>query len=262
MPGRASAAELEAAAALAPALADAAGAVIRRYFRQRVEIIDKADASPVTIADRDSETAMRQLISARFPDHGIIGEEFGEDRPDAEFVWVLDPIDGTKSFISGVPMFGTLIGLLHQGVPVLGVLDQPILRERWLGVQGSRTIFNDAPISTRPCAALAAATLFTTAPEIFDADEIGRFQKVQGAAKLIRYGIDCYAYGLVASGFIDAVIEAQLNLYDFCAHIPIIEGAGGIVTDWRGQRATMETDGRIVACGDARLHEEMLRLIA
>jgi len=247
---------------LALALADAAGAIIRGYFRQRVEVIDKPDASPVTIADRDSEAAMRRLIAARFPAHGIFGEEYGADRADAEFVWVLDPIDGTKSFISGVPLFGTLIALLHRGRPVLGVLDQPVSGERWLGVEGQRTRLNGAEIRTRDCADLAAATIFTTSPDIFSGTDAEGFARVRAGAKLVRYGTDCYAYGLCALGFVDAVVESGLKPYDFCALIPIIEGAGGMVTDWRGNRPGLVTDGRILACGDARLHRQLMQVLA
>jgi inositol-phosphate phosphatase/L-galactose 1-phosphate phosphatase/histidinol-phosphatase len=227
-----------------------------------VAVIDKADASPVTIADREAEAAMRNLIAARFPDHGIVGEEFGTERADAEFVWVLDPIDGTKSFISGVPLFGTLIALLHQGRPVLGVLDQPISRERWLGVEGQRSRLNGGEIQSRACADLAAATVFTTTPDMFKGMDAEAFARIRSAAKLVRYGADCYAYGLCALGFVDAVIEAQLKLYDFCALVPIVEGAGGIVTDWQGRRPGLITDGRILACGDARLHRQILAQLA
>ena len=249
---------LEREVELALALADAAGAVIRFYFRRPIDVLDKADASPVTVADRESEAAMRRLIAARFPEHGIFGEEYGVERADAEFVWVLDPIDGTKSFISGLPLFGTLIALLHRGRPVLGVLDQPISGERWLGVEGRPTTLNGAEIRTRPCAALGSATVFTTALDYFTPAEAAAFGRVKAGAKLVRYGCDCYAYGLCALGFVDAVIESGLKPYDFCAHIPIIEGAGGIVTDWRGNRLGLVTDGRILACGDARLHERLL----
>jgi len=205
---------------------------------------------------------MRRLIAAGFPAHGIFGEEYGADRADAEFVWVLDPIDGTKSFISGVPLFGTLIALLHRGRPVLGVLDQPVSGERWLGVEGQRTRLNGAEIRTRDCADLAAATIFTTSPDIFSGTDAEGFARVRAGAKLVRYGTDCYAYGLCALGFVDAVVESGLKPYDFCALIPIIEGAGGMVTDWRGNRPGLVTDGRILACGDARLHRQLMQVLA
>jgi len=253
--------EIAAALALAPVLADEAGSIIRRHFRGRIEVIDKADASPVTIADRDSEAAMRRLIAQRFPHHGIVGEEHGADRPDAEFVWVIDPIDGTKSFISGVPLFGTLIGLLHQGRPVLGVLDQPVSRERWIGATGHPTIFNGAPARVRACPSLDRATLFSTSPDMFKGADAEGFARIRDAVKLVRYGADCYAYGLLALGFVDLVVEASLKLHDFCALVPIIEGAGGIVTGWRGEAPGADTDGRILACGDRALHAAAVQML-
>src|SRR5579862_6444996 len=165
--------------------------------------------SPVTAADRAAERAMRQLIGKRFPGHGIIGEEFGSEREDAEFIWVLDPIDGTKSFISGVPLFGTLIALAHHGHPILGIIDQPISRERWIGAAGRATTFNGIPVRTRACAVLGGATVFSTSPDMFKGTDVAAHAKVAAAAKLVRYGADCYAYGLVALGFVDLVVEAS-----------------------------------------------------
>jgi histidinol-phosphatase len=248
--------------ALAIDLADAAGAAIRPYFRQPLAVDDKPDMSPVTAADRAAEAAMRRLIAERFPDHGIIGEELGREREAAEFVWVLDPIDGTKSFISGVPLFGTLIALTRRGRPVLGIIDQPIARERWIGASGRPTTFNGAAIRCRPCRALAAATLFATSPDMFRGDDAAAFARVAACAKLVRFGADCYAYGLLALGFIDLVIEASLKPYDFCAVLPIIEGAGGVVSDWRGATLTLASDGRIVVAGDRRAHQAALALLA
>jgi inositol-phosphate phosphatase / L-galactose 1-phosphate phosphatase / histidinol-phosphatase len=238
--------------ALAESLADAAGAVARRYFRQRIAVDDKGDLTPVTIADREAEAAMRRLIEERFPEHGIIGEEHGRLRPEAEHVWVLDPIDGTKSFISGIPLFGTLIALTRRGRPVLGVVDQPILRERWVGAAGRATTMNGGPVRTRPCASLAAATLFSTAPEImFKGADARGFARLRDTVKLARNGADCYAYAQLASGFIDLVVEGGLKPYDYCALVPVIEGAGGIITDWQGRILDLNSDGRVVAAGDA-----------
>jgi inositol-phosphate phosphatase / L-galactose 1-phosphate phosphatase / histidinol-phosphatase len=239
--------------ALAHALADAAGVVARRYFRQTIAIEDKPDLTPVTVADREAETAMRRLIEARFPDHGIIGEEHGRTRDDAEFVWVLDPIDGTKNFISGIPLFGTLIGLARAGRPVLGIIDQPVLRERWLGIAGAAATLNGAAIRTRPCAALASATLYSTSPDMFQGADAARFARLKDQVKLARYGADCYAYAQLASGFIDLVIERDLKPYDFCALVPVIEGAGGAIVDWEGNALTLRSSGRVIACGDRRL---------
>jgi len=253
---------LEPFLALANDLADAAGEAIRPYFRQPITVDDKPDLSPVTAADRAAETAMRQLIAARFPDHGIIGEEFGREREDAEFVWVLDPIDGTKSFISGVPLFGTLIALARHGRPILGIIDQPISRERWIGAAGRATTFNGAPIRCRPCPTLAGATVFSTSPDMFKETDATAHGRVAAAAKLVRYGADCYAYGLLALGFIDLVIEASLKPYDFSAMVPIVEGAGGITTDWQGAPLSLTSDGRVLVAGDRDAHRQALALLA
>jgi inositol-phosphate phosphatase/L-galactose 1-phosphate phosphatase/histidinol-phosphatase len=248
--------------ALAGGLADVAGAAIRPHFRRKLAVDDKPDLSPVTIADRTAESAMRRLIAARFPDHGIIGEEFGREREDAEFVWVLDPIDGTKSFISGVPLFGTLIALARRGRPILGIIDQPVLGERWIGAAGRPTTFNGAPIRCRPCPALSAATLFATSPDMFQGGDRAAFDRVSAAVKLVRYGADCYAYALLAHGFVDLVIESGLKPYDFSAILPVVEGAGGVASDWRGAPLTIASDGRVVMAADARAHEAALALLA
>jgi inositol-phosphate phosphatase/L-galactose 1-phosphate phosphatase/histidinol-phosphatase len=253
--------ELDNFIALASDLADAAGAAIRPYFRTPLRVDDKPDLTPVTAADRAAEEAMRELIERRFPTHGIIGEEFGRVREDAEFVWVLDPIDGTKSFVSGVPLFGTLIALTRAGRPILGVIDQPISRERWLGAAGRPSSLNGAPIRCRACRGLAAATLFATTPEMFRGADAGGFGRVSAAVKLTRFGADCYAYGLLAAGFVDLVLEASLKPYDFCAVVPIVEGAGGIATDWRGRALGLGSDGRVLIAGDRRTHEAALALL-
>lgn len=247
---------------LALELADAAGAAIRPHFRQPIAVDDKADLSPVTIADRNAELVMRERIRARFPEHGIIGEEFGRERDDAEFVWVLDPIDGTKSFISGVPLFGTLIALSRRGRPIVGVIDQPISRERWVGAEGRASMMNGSPIRCRPCPALGAATVFATSPDMFQGTDASAFARLAAGTKLVRYGADCYAYGLLTLGCIDLVVEASLKPYDFSAMLPIVEGAGGIATDWRGAPLTIASDGRVVVAGDRRAHEQALALLA
>ena len=253
--------DLDAFLALALRLADAAGAEIRPYFRRPLVIDDKPDLTPVTAADRAAEAAMRALIEAHFPEHGIVGEEFGRVREDAEFVWVLDPIDGTKSFISGVPLFGTLIALTRRRRPILGIIDQPISRERWVGATGRPTTLNGAPIHCRACPALAAATLFATTPDMFKGDDAIAFARVSAAVKLTRFGADCYAYGLLAAGFVDLVLEASLKPYDFCAMVPIVEGAGGVATDWRGRALDLASDGRILIAGDRRAHQAALALL-
>ena len=247
---------------LAHALADAAATAQRRYFRTAVAVDIKADESPVTIADREAEAAMRDLIRAHFPQHGVLGEEFGAEATDAEHVWVLDPIDGTKSFITGRPLFGTLIALLRAGAPVLGVIDQSILRERWLGLCGEPTTHNGRAIRVRSCPDLAQAVLFVTSPRMFGTDERrAAYQRVEDRVRLPMFGGDCYAYGLLAMGLADLVIEADLAPYDYMALVPVIEGAGGRLTDWHGQALVMASDGRVVAAGDPRMHAAALDLL-
>ncbi len=254
-------ADLDALVVFASALADAAGAAIRPYFRKPLAIDEKLDLTPVTVADRAAEQAMRDLIERRFPAHGIVGEEFGRVRADAELVWVLDPIDGTKSFISGVPLFGTLIALTQRGYPILGVIDQPISRERWVGAAGRPSTLNGAAIRCRECTGPAAATLFATTPDMFRGSDAEAFARMSCAVKLTRFGADCYAYGLLAAGFVDLVIEASLKPYDFSAMVPIVEGAGGIATDWRGNRLGLGSDGRVVVAGDRRTHQAAIALL-
>jgi histidinol-phosphatase len=254
-------AELDEYLALALSLADAAGEAIRPYFRQPLTVDDKADLSPVTVADRAAEQVMRALIEGHFRDHGIIGEEFGRIREDAEFVWTLDPIDGTKSFISGVPLFGTLIALTRGRRPILGIIDQPISRERWVGVEGRPTTLNGKAVRCRACPTLSAATLFATTPDMFEEADAAAFARLSGAVKLTRFGADCYAYGLVAAGFIDLVLEASLKPYDFCAMVPVVEGAGGIATDWRGSGLDLDSDGRILVAGDRGTHRAAINLL-
>jgi inositol-phosphate phosphatase / L-galactose 1-phosphate phosphatase / histidinol-phosphatase len=244
----------DALVAFAARLADAAGAAIRPYFRTPVAIDAKADLSPVTAADRAAEEAVRRLIEAEHPAHGIIGEEFGLIREDAEFVWAIDPIDGTKAFISGIPTFGTLIALLVGGNPVIGIIDQPISGERWLGIVGRPTTLNDREIRVRDCARLAEASLFATAPSMFQGTDAAAWERLGGGVRMVRYGADCYAYGLLAAGFIDLVVEADLKVWDWAPMAPIIEGAGGLVTGWDGRRMRLGGDGRILAAGDHRAH--------
>jgi inositol-phosphate phosphatase / L-galactose 1-phosphate phosphatase / histidinol-phosphatase len=249
--------------AFAHELADAAGAILGRYYRVPISVEYKADESPVTIADREAERAMRDLIRARLPDHGIEGEEFATEHHDADLVWSLDPIDGTKAFVVGRPTFGTLISLLQRGKPVLGIIDQCVLGERWVGAVGQPSTFNRGVIRVRPCPDVAHAVLCSTSPDMFKAvEEQAAFGRVVQAVKFPVYGGDCYAYGLLAMGLVDLVVEADLDLHDFAALVPIIEGAGGVITDWLGQPLKRGSDGRVVAAGDRRVHEQALELLA
>jgi len=246
-------------------LATVSGTTIMPFFRTAIGVEDKSGGNnfdPVTEADRAAEAAIRHKIRTTFPAHGVMGEEYGSDRLDAEFVWVLDPIDGTKSFISGMPGWGTLIGLLRNGQPAYGMMHQPFTRERFSGDGGSaryRGPGGERSLRTRSCARLADAVLYTTTPRLMAPAEQKMFASIEESVKLSRYGGDCYAYCMLAAGFIDLVIEANLQPYDIVALIPIIEGAGGVITTWDGGPA--QAGGRIVASGDPRVHATTLSIL-
>ncbi len=248
--------------ALAQRLADAAGQAIRPYFRARYEIETKADASPVTQADRAAEAAMRAILAAERPGDGIVGEEFGNERAEAERVWVLDPIDGTRSFIAGRPIFGTLIALIEGDAPVLGVIDQPISGERWAGATGQPTTLGGKPVRTRACAALDRAHLATTGPGLFAPPERARFERLAAASRDVLWGGDCYNYGLLAAGHLDLVVESGLKLFDFAALVPIVEGAGGAMRDWQGRPLGRDSAGDVIAAGDPGLLEAVVQTLS
>lgn len=253
---------LTAATLAAERMADAVRPIVLAYFRQGVAIDAKADASPVTVADREAEARIRDMIEDEFPDHGILGEEHGSVRLDAEFVWVLDPIDGTKSFVTGKPLFGTLIALARHGRPVVGVIDAPALGERWVGVEGRPSTFNGAPARVRACPGLDRAWLYATSPQMFEGADAAAFENLRRQCRASMYGADCYAYGLLANGTVDLVCEASTKPYDYCALVPVIQGAGGIITDWAGRPLEIESDGRVLAAGDASLHTAALAALA
>jgi myo-inositol-1(or 4)-monophosphatase len=246
-------------------LASASGEAILPFFRTALSISDKGrpgSFDPVTAADHAAETVMRALIHRTFPDHGIIGEEFGNERVDAEYVWVLDPIDGTKSFISGMPAWGTLIGLLRRGEPVFGMMSQPFTRERFNGDNAVARYHGPAgerALMVRPCDRLADAVLFTTSPRLMNEADRAKFGRVEEVVRLSRYGGDCYAYCMLAAGHVDLVIETELKPYDVLPIIPIIRGAGGVVTSWEG--GSPNAGGRIVVAGDKRVHAAALALL-
>jgi len=252
-------------AAFVDQLATASGEIIRPFFRTALGVDNKGAAGhfdPVTAADRAAEGAMRALIKKHFPAHGVIGEEFGNERTDAEYVWVLDPIDGTKSFITGMPAWGTLIALMRMGEPVYGMMHQPFTRERFTGDGNAahyRGPAGDRDLHVRQCASLADAILFTTSPLLMNPNDRAAFGRVEEKARLSRYGGDCYAYCMLASGHADLVIETELKPYDIIPLIPIITGAGGIVTTWEGGPAA--DGGRIIAAGDARIHKAAMELL-
>ncbi|MEM6476035.1 MAG: inositol monophosphatase family protein [Pseudomonadota bacterium] len=246
--------------ALAQRLADAAGAAIRPFFRGDWDAETKADHSPVTEVDRAAEAAMRAIIEDTCPDDGIIGEEYGRTNEGAGRQWVLDPIDGTISFMAGRPIFGTLIALMQDGWPVLGVIDQPVAGERWVGQIGGGTTFNGKPVHTRTCKSLDEAVLATSSPHYFTSEQAEPYmnlaQAVGGNKRqgTIVYGGDCYNYGLLAGGHLDVICEAGLAIYDYAALVPVVEGAGGTMSDWQGNPLDAQSDGTVIALGDpARL---------
>lgn len=249
-------------------LADLSGRAILPHFREAIAVDNKSgpgDFDPVTVADRAAEEAIAAAIRAAYPDHGMVGEEFGSHATDARFKWVVDPIDGTRAFIMGYPVWGTLIGLLDGADPVLGMMDQPFTRERfWTGPSKSYLRLGDgAPrvIRTRACARLEDAVLSTTHPDLFVmGEEADGFARLKAKVRMTRYGGDCYAYALLAAGFVDLIAEAGLKPHDIVALIPLIERAGGRITTWTGGPAT--DGGRILASGDPRLHERALRVLA
>jgi myo-inositol-1(or 4)-monophosphatase len=250
--------------AVAEAAADLAGQVIRPLFRSALLVEAKGDASPVTEADRAAERAIRALLAERLPQHGVWGEEFGPDRADAEYLWVLDPIDGTRAFVTGRPLFGTLIALLHRGRPVLGLIDQPVTGERWLGVDGAATSFRSPMGGTarcRSCARVSEAELSCTSPDMFEAADRPGFERLRAAARRVTWGGDCYSYGLTALGLVDIVAESTMKPWDWAAVVPVVEGAGGRVTDWAGQPLTLASEGRVLAVGDPRLLPEAVSLL-
>jgi myo-inositol-1(or 4)-monophosphatase len=252
-------------AAFVDRLAAVSGETILPFFRSSLGIDDKGPAGrfdPVTAADRAAEQAMRTLIRQTFPEHGIIGEEFGSERADAEYVWVLDPIDGTKSFISGMPAWGTLIALTRFGEPVYGMMCQPFTREQFTGDRGAaryRGPGGNRDLRVRPCASLTEAVLFTTSPLLMNQADRAAFARLEGTVRLSRYGCDCYAYCMLAAGHIDLVVETELKAYDVIPLIPIILGAGGLITSWEGGAA--EQGGRVVVAGDKRVHEAALEIL-
>ncbi len=249
--------------AFAEHLADLARPIAKRYFRSDLAIIDKPDATPVTLADMEIETRLREEITREYRGHGVLGEEHENVNVSAEWVWVLDPIDGTKAFTCGKPQFGTLVALTHHGHPVIGVIDQPITDERWVGVKGSGATFNGAPMRVsgkqKP---LSQTILLVTGPEQFTGDGEAAFARLKAACKGVYYGGDCYNYALIASGHVDLVVEMGLKTVDFAALVnPIVE-AGGVASDWAGRPLTLESDGTIIAASNQGLADEVRTVLA
>ncbi|ATA52628.1 Histidinol-phosphatase [compost metagenome] len=248
--------------AIAGALADAAAAQSMRYFRTPLDIITKADESPVTLADRAAETAMREILGARVPTDGIFGEEHGPERLDADRIWVLDPIDGTRSFITGSPLWGTLIGVLQGGRVVLGMVDMPVLKERWIGEAGKGATRDGQPVRVSGCTEIAKARIVTTSPDIFSPADWSAFDRLSRQCAMRRFGGDCYGYAQLAGGTIDLVVETGLQPYDFLGPAGLIEAAGGVVTDWEGRPLGLNPDQRVIAAATPELHRQALAVLA
>ncbi len=247
--------------AFLPVLGDAAAKESLKYFRQQPDIDNKLDAGfdPVTVADRNAERAIRALIEEHFPDHGIDGEEFAQKPANGPFRWSLDPIDGTRAYIAGLPSWGTLVALLYEDDPILGMIDQPYLGERYIGAPDGTTL-NGKPVQTRPLDSLSGAIAMTTDPALFQAGERPRYDRLAETCRLVRYGFDCYAYAVLASGHIDLVIESGLKTHDMLALIPVVRGAGGSATDWSGHPASGED--QILALGNPALLDEAIDLLS
>ena len=245
---------------LAQKLAETSRNILLSYYRKPLETFTKGDLSPVTKADKESELAMRTQIEEIFPDHGIIGEEFDNKNLDANYVWVLDPIDGTKSFITGAPLFGTLISLLQGGDPIIGIIDMPALNERWIGCRGEKTLFNGNTVKTRPCPDITRAWLYSTSPHMFKGANFEAFERLREQTYCTLYGTDCYAYGLLANGACDLVVEADLGIHDFCALVPVVTGAGGYMIDWQGNPLNINSDGRVIAACEQPLARTVLEI--
>lgn len=242
---------------LAHHLADEARVIIRQYYRQPFDVESKSDESPITIADKSVEQRLRSVIEEKRPEDGIIGEEYGTKDGKNQYTWVFDPIDGTKSFVIGRPTFGTLIALCEDGVPILGVIDQAILDERWIGVKGQPTLFNGTPFKTRSCKNLNEAIVAATGPSMFQ--DRGLF--LEKNFKATVWGGDCYAYAMLASGYADTVIESGMSIYDYIAMPPIIEGAGGHTCDWNGENLTTSSKSGVIALGDIALKDQILKIL-
>lgn len=248
-----------------PELAALAAAVVLPRFRAPLPVTDKGGLrfDPVTEADREAERVIREAILARYPDHGLLGEEFGELAGASDLRWVIDPIDGTRAFISGVPTWGTLVALCENNRPVLGMMSQPFVQEIFLGAPAGAWLQRDGErqaLRVRQGVALREASVFATTPDMFSTSEWAAFSRVSAAARLTRFGIDCYAYCLLAAGHLDLVVEAGLGYYDIAPLMPIIEGAGGVVSDWQGR--PVQAGGRVIAAASASLHAEALALLA
>ncbi len=244
-------------------MADKCSLLTLQYLK-RGEIIaeTKPDGSPVTDLDKRLEERLRAMLAKKFPCHGILGEEYGPENPEAEFVWVIDPLDGTRAFLAGLPVYGTLISLAHKGRPVLGIIDHPLTNDRWSGMEGAKSTHNGIPVSTRACPNLSDAVLSLGTPDALGPDEETAFKRLRQQAKWGIYGGNCYVYGRLSMGRVDICLDSGLKPWDFCALAPVIQGAGGMITDWEGKALTLASGPRVVACGDSVLHRKALDILS
>lgn len=242
-------------------LADASRAVIKESLSSAGAFETKSDSSPVTVVDRKVEQTLRAMIAAEYPDHGILGEEYESDRLNSEYVWVIDPIDGTKAFITGMPIYGTLISLTRDGVPVLGVIDQPATNERWAGMEGRRSTHNGRPVSCRACTSLSEAIISIGNPESLNPGEASAFAELRKQSKWGIYGGNCYVYGRLAMGAVDISLDSGLDVFDYCALDAVVRGAGGCMTDWEGERLTIRSGHRVIAAGDPEIHRRAVEIL-
>ena len=243
-------------------LADESEKIIKEYFRKSFVIQSKEDESPVTIADQKAELKIRELIEKKYPNHGILGEEFEGKDIESEYLWVIDPIDGTRSFIAGHKDFGTLISLLHNKIPIIGIINCPMHKERWIGIKGRQTTMNNQKVCTSTKQSLDQSYLSTTGLYMFENDNFKKgFEKIINLTSYHRFGGDCYNYGMVASGYIDIVIENMLKVHDYMALIPVIEGAGGEITDKFGKMINFDSDGSVVVSANQKLHKQLIDII-
>jgi histidinol phosphatase-like enzyme (inositol monophosphatase family) len=245
----------------AETLADASRAIIREAVRKPFDLEIKGDGSPVTAVDKAVEDRLREMIAEAYPDHGIVGEERGASSPERDLVWALDPIDGTLPFLAGIPVYGTLIALLRNKAPLIGVIDMPATGERWVGCEGQPTTRNGAPATVRSCEALSGALLSTSNPDFYGEADSPSLQRMKAATRWTVYGGSCMAYAQIASGRIDVGIDVAFDPFDYLALVPVVEGAGGVITDWDGKPLTLGSGDRLVAAGDARIHAQALEIL-
>lgn len=242
-------------------VADEARPASLKYFRADPELVIKADGSPVTVADRETERVIRELLYRGYPQHAVLGEEHGWTRSDQPYTWVVDPIDGTRSFVAGAPTYGMLLALLYDGAPVLGIIDIPALNERWCGVVGRSTTMNGRPARIRSCVAVEQAVFTIISADKLAGGERSAVDELSRMARVFRYASDGYAYPLLASGYTDLVVAVGQQPFDFLALVPVVEGAGGCITDWAGNRLGLESDGRVLVAATAELHREALNVL-